>query len=60
MNALIRKISGYWRSDVRQPGGDKLQVGEYKADYSALAAKDLTDEDPELTALYERSKPVSR
>ncbi len=59
MNALIRKISGYWRSDARQPAGEKLQVGEYKADYSALAAEDLTDEDPELTALYKRSKPVS-
>jgi len=36
------------------------QVGKYVADYSPVTQEELNAPDPELEALYARSKPVSR
>lgn len=41
-------------------GAKEYRVGEYYADYSLLTPEEIAAPDPELDALFKRSKPVSR
>lgn len=52
----IEEIKAYIRDLVGN--AQEPMVGKYRADYSPLTPEEIAKEDPELTELYENSKPV--
>ena len=58
MNALLKLVAHYWHPDPVED--ESFRVGEFKADYSAMSAEEIAQDDPEMVELLKRSKAVSR